>query len=56
MKFVESHVHNFRLFFLSTPVSMPCEHLLSNCCGIVPYGWPISFAVWRIDSASLALM
>ena len=35
---------------------MPCAHLLSDCSGVGPCGWPIYISVWRIGSASLALM
>ena len=39
--------------FFSTPVRMPCAHLLLNFIGVGFCVWSISIAVWRIGSASL---
>jgi len=37
-------------------VSIPTAHLLSNCSGVGPWGWPISVSVVRMGTASLALI
>ena len=37
-------------------VRIPTAHLLSNWSGVGPCGWPISWRVVRIGTASLALM